>query len=310
MNYEKTDRIVIDRATTADKLRPMRATRLCFVVLSGLIAACSRGDRTGGSRDSGKSSDSLAAARSTANWVAGARPMILVPAHSNDRALVVLADSTGPQMEEGVLGDAELLQLGGGVLPVRVTVGTGTEGCVEAAIDPAPATAWGAGFVGGSIKPVPVDSIGSIPRSDSTSLTRAMFRMSSAIPNAKGGRFAGLPFSLVSLWRFHTPDGSLAVVGVTKRQINQEDSPLEERTLIVAEGASPDSLDLVYSSRSAGAEETIDSSELLAVLQTSPSAALDLVIAHDFGGASSYGLIERSGPKQWRLRWASRKFTC
>jgi hypothetical protein len=310
MNYEKSGRIVIDRVTNADKLRPMRVPCLCRVVLLGLISACSRGDRSGSTSGAGRPSDSASVTHAIADWPAGAKPLLLVPAHSNDRALVIVADSTGPQLEEGVLGDASLLQLSGSRLPAKVTVGTGTEGCVEAALEPAPPAAWGAGIIGGDVQSVAVDSLGSIPRADSTSLTRVLFRLSSAIPNAKGGRFAGLPFSLVSLWRFRTPEGRLAIVGTTRRQINQEDSPLEERTLIVAEGQSIDSLQVVYSARSTGAEETVDSSELLAALQMAGSSSMDLVIAHDYGGQSAYSLIERKAAGQWRLRWESRKLSC
>ena len=87
-DYEDTDRIVIDRVTTADKLRPMRVPRLFRVALLGLISACSRGDRAASSGVSGAAGDSAGVRRTNVDWIPGTNPLILVPAHSSDRAAI------------------------------------------------------------------------------------------------------------------------------------------------------------------------------------------------------------------------------
>src|SRR5207253_1986822 len=122
------------------------------------------------------------------------------------------------------------------------------EGCVDAALQPAPSTVWGVGFVGRAPSALPVDSLRALSRRDSSSLAPIVFRLSSAVPNTPGGRFAGLPFSLVDLWRARAPDGAIIIVATTKRQINQEDSPLEERTLIIAESDASGDFSLAHSS--------------------------------------------------------------
>ena len=302
--------ISIDPVTMADKLRPMRALRLLPVV-AALVAACGDSGGKQESRAAGNSADTSTARASTVPWFAGALPLLLVPAHSNDRALVIQADTLMPAPDEGRLDpDGKLFLLDGTALPVRVTVGSVAEACIDAALDPAPARGWGVGFVGGAARPIAVDSLAGIPRIDSVTLTRTVFRLASAVPNAPGGRFSGLPFTLVSLWRFAVAPGRTALVGVTRRQINQEDSPLEERTIVVAEADSGAEYSVAYSARSTGAEETVEGSELLAVLEWPASGEIDAVVSHDFGGQSAFSLLARDRAGAWKLRWTSRRLSC
>jgi hypothetical protein len=288
----------------------MRHRRLTFfIAATAVTVSCTSNDAgTARSRSSGAPTDSTRPTASS-SWFDGALPLILAPAHSNDRALVVLADSAAPDLEDGAVQDpGTLIQLNGSVVSVRVSLSSGSEGCVDAALEPAPSDPWGVGFVGRAPAGLPVDSIRSISRHDSTLLTAAIFRLASGVPNAPGGRFAGLPFSLVDLWRVKTSDGRTIVVATTRRQINQEDSPLEERTLLVAEADASGALSRTYSSRSSGPEETVEGSELLAAV--SFGGATQLVFSHDYGEETSYSIVERSISGSWRLRWVSRRFSC
>jgi hypothetical protein len=288
----------------------MRHRRLTLLASASAVAAsCTSNDAgTAGSRAGAATTDSVVPVATVA-WFDGAAPLLLAPAHTNDRALVVLADSLAPDLEEGALQDSgSLIRLDGSVASVRVTVTSGSEGCVDAALQPAPSGSWGVGFVGRVPQAVAVDSIRSISRQDSTALTAAVFRLASGIRNTPGGRFAGLPFSLVDLWRLRTPSGTTVIVATTKRQINQEDSPLEERTLVIAEADGAGNLTLAYSSRSAGPEETVEGSELLAAV--SFASASQLVFSHDYGEEVSYSIVERTASGAWARRWASRRFSC
>src|SRR5258708_37464819 len=113
------------------------------------------------------------------------------------------------------------------------------------------------------------------------------------MPSVGKSRFTGLPFAVVQLWRARLPDGSTVMAATLRRQINQEDSPLEERTFIIAESDStaPDGYAKVYSEQSSGEEETVESRELLAAVTFPPAAAIDLVVSHDFGDETSYSII-------------------
>lgn len=288
----------------------MRHRRLTSIAAaSAVVISC-----TSDSGDSARVRSGSAAVDSTAPapkiaWYDGTAPLILAPAHSNDRALVVLADSLASAPADGDLQETgTLIQLDGSVVSVRVSISSGSEGCLDAALNPAPSAPWGVGFVGRAPAGLPVDSIRAISRQDSTVLTAAVFRLASGVPNTPGGRFAGLPFSLVDLWRVKTAAGGTIVVATTKRQINQEDSPLEERTLIVAEADPSGTLSLSYSARASGPGETVEGSELLAAV--SFGGATQLIFSHDHGDDTSYSIVERSTSGAWGLRWTSRRFSC
>jgi hypothetical protein len=287
----------------------MRHRRLTFLFAAFAVASCTSGDSgTAGSRSATVSTDS-SPPPSTVSWFDGTVPLLLVPAHSNDRALVVSVDSLAPDLEDGALTEpGTLIRLDGSTSSVRVAISSGSEGCVDAALQPAPSAAWGVGFVGRAPEGLRVDSIRAISRADSTALTPIIFRLASSVPNTPGGRFAGLPFSLTDLWRLKTSEGATVVVATTKRQINQEDSPLEERTLLIAQADSSGNFRSVYSARAAGPEETVEGSELLAA--ASFSGAIQLVFSRDHGEDVSYSIVERSASGAWTLRWSSRRFSC
>jgi len=303
---------LIDRLRFQFKLRPMIIRRLGVAVLVLVCAGC-RGKDTGG-RSGGGGTKVYTGSSDGAPipWFANAAPLLLVPSHAADRALLVFADSMIDEADE-LPGDstARLLRLDGSSEPVRLTVLQNAEGCSESSLDPAPAKPWGAGFLGGNPTAVVIDTLRGMSHADSSALTREAFRLASTIPNGAGSRFGGLPFAMVDLWRMKTRDGKTVIVAAMRRQLNQEDSPLEERTFIVAESdvASAD-FTLVYSERASGAEETVESRELLAAVSFPGSDALELVVSHDFGDETAYAIVERTGPKQWKLRWTSRRFSC
>lgn len=287
----------------------MRLRRLYSLAALAAAASCNSRDAGSGNPRSRPTTDSLPPA-APVTWFDDVEPMILAPSHSNDRALVVAADSLAPDLEDGALRPpGTLVRLDGTTIPVQVSISSSSEGCVDAAIQPAPSTVWGVGFVGRAPAALPVDSLRAISRSDSAALTPIVFRLASAIPNAPGGRFAGLPFSLVDLWRLRGPDGAAVIVATTKRQINQEDSPLEERTLIVAEADASGAFAAMHASRSSGPEETVEGSDLLAAVSFG-QGQIQLVFSHDYGDETSYAIVERVAPANWKLRWVSRRFSC
>jgi hypothetical protein len=288
----------------------MRLRRLT-PILSAFAVACTSGDTASDASRARTVSVDTAHQGARVPWFENVAPLLLAPAHSNDRALVIAADSLAEDLEDGSLAEpVTLVRLDGSTSAVRVSLSSGSEGCVDGVLLPAPADAWGVGFVGRAPIGLRVDSLRSIARQDSAALATAVFRLASAIPNARGGRFAGLPFSLVDLWRFRTPDGAVVVVATTKRQINQEDSPLEERTMMIAEGDSTASLTLAHSSRATGPEETVEGSELLAVVSFPGRTDVQLIFGHDFGDETAYSIVERAARGSWTPRWSSRRFSC
>jgi len=120
----------LTRSPSATKLRPMRPRRLTlFTAILALVASCtSRDAASDGSRAGTSAGDSTWFA-SSVPWFDGTIPLLLVPAHSNDRALVVQADSLAPDLEEGAIEDpGSLLRLDGSATSVSVAFSSGSEG--------------------------------------------------------------------------------------------------------------------------------------------------------------------------------------
>jgi hypothetical protein len=174
-----------------------------------------------------------------------------------------------------------------------------------------PPRSWNVGFIGGVVAPIGLDSMPSLGRADSLDALTNMTRLASAMPNDSAGRFTGLPFVVRTIWRFSVPGGQPTFVGLIRRSINQEATPLQEHTLIIAERSVTDStLSLAYSERSYGDEETIESRDILAAVMLGASRNVTLVVARDFGNAAAYGLIERGDDGKWKARWVSARRHC
>jgi len=241
-------------------------------------------------------------------------PVLLVAGETSTRALVVLP----ARNEQATLANlprpasATLFSRAGVVqtadLPTIADSGGCAVGSLSAAPPPRP---WSVGFIGGVVAPLPVDSIGSLSSADSTRYATWLNRLASALPNDSSGRFSGLPFVVRSISRFAIPDGPQVIVGTLSRQLNQEATPLQERTFVVAEQKRGDStIASAYGERSYGDEETIESRELLAALLIGEARTPAIVISRDFGNDVAYALFERVGEVKWRNQWSSARRHC
>ena len=177
----------------------------------------------------------------------------------------------------------------------------------------APLRPWAIGFVGATVQPVAMDSIESLTRADSARLAAEVTRLASTLPSSAADRLAGLPFTVTSLWRFRAGPGVEGVAANLVRRVNQEARPLEERTLLVAERDSTrrdERFILGYYDRAQGAEETIESRDVLALARTTPSAQPMIVMARDFGDGMAYAIVERDPTGRWREKWRSPRGRC
>jgi hypothetical protein len=258
-------------------------------------------------------SASALAASTTRNWDASAGPVLLVAGAFPAQAIIVPPDSANGAAElAGIPRQATvtLFGRGGTVQNAEVASVVDTTGCAVATISASPPPRpWSVGFIGGVVAPLALDSTESLSRSDSAVFVTDMTRLASSLPNDSAGRFAGLPFVVRSVWRFAVTNGPQVVIATLARQINQEATPLREHTLIVAERSSTDSaFTLAYSERSFGAEETIESRDVLAAAMIGRTPAL--ILSRDYGDATAYGLIQRGEDGRWRSRWLSARRHC
>ncbi len=250
------------------------------------------------------------------NWDSSAGPLLLVAAESPSRAFVIAPDSAAAVAQLAAIphpASVTLLGRGGTVQTAELPAVSDSGACTVATLRAAPPPrSWSIGFIGGVVAPLPLDSIQSFSAADSTSLSATVTRIASALPNDSAGRFNGLPFVVRTLWRFNAASDVRAVVATLVRQINQEATPLQEHTLIIAEQRlkGDTTFSKAYSERSYGPEETIESSDVLgaALLGVNRNAAL--ILSRDYGDVTAYGLLERGDDGHWRSRWTSARRHC
>jgi hypothetical protein len=259
--------------------------------------------------------DSTTTANRPSAWDPSAGPILLVPADSANRAFVIVPDSASrASVLSGLPRSASVALFGrnGSVQSAELPSVAEANGCQAVGLQSAPPPhAWSVGFLGGVVAPLRVDSIESSTSPDSASLAASVFRLASMLPNDTAGRFTGLPFVARGMWRFTLPNGSIVLAANVIRQINQEATPLQERTFVLAERAPSDtSFMMAYHERIYGEEETIESGDFVAAVALGANRNAAVIISRDFGDATAYSMIERDDDGHWRLRWTSARRHC
>lgn len=293
--------------------------RSMFVAAALLGAACERRKAPPAADSTPQpptpAADSAAAVAAATSWDQSAGPVLLVSTDAPIRAFVFVPDSTNRATTIANIprpASVTLFGRNGSVQTAELPAISDTSACATATLSAAPPPrAWNVGFIGGVVSPIAMDSISALSSADSSALTIGLNRLASALPNDSAGRFNGLPFVVRSIWRFRLPQGPQFVAGTLSRSINQEATPLQERTLLVAERSPSDSsLTTVYSERSHGDEETIETREVIAAVLLGGSRNVAIVLSRDFGEAVAYAMIERGDDGKWRIRWTSPRRHC
>jgi hypothetical protein len=271
--------------------------------------------------------------QSTTTWDGHLGPVLLVGSATPDLATVVVGDSarmgadTITEREAIAIRSTPAILVGrsdsaqiGILQEVRATKGEDDSECtgwptwgIASGRSGIPLTPWSVGFVGATVQPIRMDSIESMSRVDSARLVADVTRLASTLGTSAGDRFVGLPFTVTSLWRFHAGPNAEGIVTNLVRHINQEARPFEERTLIIAERDSSrreERFTLAYFDRSQGAEETVESRDVLALARPTPDAQPMLVLGRDYGDGMAYALIQRDPSGRWREKWHSPRGHC
>lgn len=312
-----------------------RRTLSLFVALA-VLGACEHGTkapRAGTTTAAPPTTAGAPAAPAATGWAPPLGPVLLVQGESPNDAIVVTADASGPDTvteQEAIairsrpvvlLGHGESVQVG----LLQAAQGHASRDDCEAwplwQVEPAqasgrPLAPWAVGFATdkpGAVEPIALDSVQTLGRGDSAHVAAEVTRLASTIAAGAGGSFQGLPFTVTSMWRFRAAAGVEGVAATLVRRIAEEARPLEERTFLIAERDSTrrDALyELAFHERSQGAEETNESTDLLAALRLPDATEPAIVISRDFGDGTAYGFVERGGPAHWRVRWTSRRAKC
>jgi hypothetical protein len=160
---------------------------------------------------------------------------------------------------------------------------------------------------------VPLDSIEGLASADSARLAAEVTRLAAALPGDTASAFRGIPFSVRTVRRFRAAPGVDALVAEIVRKVALEANAREEHLLLIAErdsGQLSGRYTPAFSERTTGPEESVQSTDILAALALGEPPNLTLVARRDDGSGGSFALLERRGPRRWRVRWTSAYTAC
>ncbi len=262
---------------------------------------------------------------SNTNWNVNAGPVMLLSAgNSSDSVSIVLPEATDSTIE--LIQDVtppvsglvfELFNRGGKidstrVLPHRAATDT-TRDCNAWPVGRTQSahSAWRVGFVRGNVKALPLDSIESLPSADSAILAASLAQTAATLPVSSDPTFRRLPFRVTSAYTFRLDSVEVVVADIV-RTLNEEANPRIEHLLVIGERpiGTKGRYAVGYFSRIAGAEETMQATEVLAAVQIGASKTPAIVVSVESEEGVKLGLVERTGPGQWRSTWKSAYTTC
>lgn len=262
---------------------------------------------------------------SSTNWDVDAGPLMLVSTgNGTDTAAVVLPEITDSTIAS-VQGNAapvaglvfDLFGRGGKVGSSSALTAPGsvdtTQDCDAwpVAIVRANNAGWRVGFARGHAQPIKLDSIEAMPSTDSAALAASLAQTAATLPIASDPTFRGLPFRVRSAYTFRLDSVDVVIADVV-RSVNEEANPRLEHLLIIGErpAGATGRYTVGYYSRTAGAEETTQASEVLAAMRIGPSRRPAVVVNIEYDDGRKLGLIERTAPGQWRSTWRSAYTDC
>lgn len=338
MNYGRLVSVTIQqlssraRKIARTRMPGARLLALCLgASLLGSLAAC---DRTPGnapadsltvvSQDSTVPNDEIVAS----GWNTDAGPLVILPTVDGG---IQSGSLLRPEATELTVGDTSGLGAAIGDAAVELFARSGKVGMAQLRIGVAPVldsgcTAWPvarltinggattmpwtAAFSAGRITAIPLDSIEGLSPRDSARLAVDITRLASGIPNDTSGTFRGLPFVVLRAWRTRGIDTGF-VVATLARRINQEDSPQEERLVIVVNQNGSDAKNWVVAwyERASGREEELVVAEPLLAFRAGKSRDVHLLFGRDDGVALGAAVLTR-GAGGWHVQWESAVAGC
>lgn len=263
-----------------------------------------------------------------ASWDAAAGSVLLVRGDALDSAYIVF-----PQYSDSILPDTVNFDLGslrktnvalyghaGDVGSAQIASVAGRPWrageCIEwpmatLALGDSAASTWSVALLEPAVAPVVLDSIEGLAPLDSARLAADITRLASTLRGDTAHVFRGIPFSVRNAYRFTASTGTPALAADVVRNLNQEAMPLEEHNFIIAERHDASRrYQVVYQDRTAGTEESLITTEVLAAVNFQNPPRTALVLLHEGFETNAYALLERTGKGQWRMRWTSVRTGC
>ena len=305
-----------------------------LAIVAASASACER-NKPGGATDSlgetlavGSAPTGDSAAPVASGWLADAGPYVVLP--TVDGGL-----SAGSLLRPGVSGDrlGDTTGLGAIVQPRQLELfsRSGKVGVAELSVEQTrriepecaawptarlsfatgvSAPHWTAAFAEGRITAIPLDSIEGMAPRDSARLAADLARLASGLRDDTDPTFQGLPFVVLRAYRARDEDARFVVVTLIRR-INQEDSPREERLVMVVDMIGDDARQwrVSWHERASGTEEELLVAEPLLAFRARNAKDVRLLFGRDDGVSLSAAVLSRTAAG-WTLQWESPASGC
>ncbi len=172
-------------------------------------------------------------------------------------------------------------------------------------------SAWRVGFASRRAQAIKLDSIEAMSSTDSAALAASLAQTAATLPIASDPTFKGLPFRVRSAYTFRLDSVDVVIADVV-RSVNEEANPRLEHLLIIGERSiqAAGKYAASYYSRNAGPEETTQATEILAAVRIGSSRKPAVIVNIEYDDGRKLGLIERTGPGEWRSIWRSAYTDC
>ena len=301
----------------------------CPLIASALllVAACDKQASSGSPAVGAAATDSGHAPPSTtlvdSSWSSSAGPVLLLQGETRDEALVIppFEGDSGAIAQLSVLGgkNADVVMFGRGgehlTAQLEATARTTDAQCrlwpLRAVRGSANGDGWAIGFISGDVSAMALDSVQRLGSRDSMALAAEASRLASNVTTPTAPSFQGLRFTAHDIRRFEASPGIQAIVAHLIRRVNQEASPLEEQTLLIAErdsGVTSGPYQLAYAERAHGMEEEVPTPEVVGGVRIRRRPTL--IVARDSDLGVTYSMLERTAARSWRIRWTSGSQRC
>lgn len=168
---------------------------------------------------------------------------------------------------------------------------------------------WKVGFEKGRATGIRLRSMEGMQGQDSARLIGDVLNIATHLTDG-GTAFHGIPFFVRKAYRLETPALSVIVAEIVRR-INEEANPREEHLLLLAERKTGDGdYQMAFHTRSAGPEESLETSDVLAGFTLIKSGRPAMAVTFDYEDGGKIGLLERISENEWKLVWKSAYSGC
>ena len=301
-----------------------RATDLCFaILLFTVVIGCRDKGRDRADSARGSLPPVYPSGPANTNWNTNAGPIMIVPAGSGDSVAVVIPEATDSTIAsfQGInppISNVTFDLFGRGGKIGSSIAASALPPVVERdcytwprARLQATRANWEVGFASGHVQAIKLDSIEAMSSADSAALAAALAQTAATLPIKVDPTFRGLPFRVRSAYTFRL-DSVQVVVADIVRSVNEEANPRLEHLLIVGQrpAGSSGKFEVGYFSRTAGAEESTQATELLAAVMIGETKRPAIVVSIEYDDGGKLGLIERMDSGQWQATWKSAYTDC